>query len=131
MVNVALLQMTGSSGDKEANLKKGAAFCRRAREMGADIETVNVRGDVGEQLADFRVRACALKGVDDPPERPLAARIGMVRSEKPAPACIGNDAVDGGLDLARRGFELGGVDTGGRKLAANARTKALHARLRP
>jgi 3-phosphoshikimate 1-carboxyvinyltransferase len=39
------------------------------REMGADIETVNVRGDVGEELADFRVRACALKGVDVPPER--------------------------------------------------------------
>jgi 3-phosphoshikimate 1-carboxyvinyltransferase len=39
------------------------------REMGAEIETVNVRGDVGEELADFRVRASALKGVDVPPER--------------------------------------------------------------
>src|SRR5262250_1842353 len=39
------------------------------REMGADIETVNVRGDVGEELADFRVRASALRGVDVPPER--------------------------------------------------------------
>ena len=39
------------------------------REMGADIEAVNVRGDVGEELADFRVRASALKGVDVPAER--------------------------------------------------------------
>jgi 3-phosphoshikimate 1-carboxyvinyltransferase len=39
------------------------------REMGADIEAVNVRGDVGEELADFHVRASALKGVDVPPER--------------------------------------------------------------
>src|SRR5262249_25078535 len=39
------------------------------REMGAEIETVNVRGDLGEELADFRVRASALKGVDVPPER--------------------------------------------------------------
>src|SRR3954468_8278273 len=39
------------------------------REMGAEIETVNVRGDVGEELADFRVRASALKGVDVPAER--------------------------------------------------------------
>src|SRR3954447_22808931 len=39
------------------------------REMGAEIETVNVRGDVGEELADFLVRASALKGVDVPPER--------------------------------------------------------------
>ena len=39
------------------------------REMGATIEAVNVRGDVGEELADFRVRASALKGVDVPAER--------------------------------------------------------------
>jgi 3-phosphoshikimate 1-carboxyvinyltransferase len=39
------------------------------REMGADIETINVRSDVGEELADFRVRASALKGVDVPAER--------------------------------------------------------------
>jgi 3-phosphoshikimate 1-carboxyvinyltransferase len=39
------------------------------REMGADIEALNVRGDVGEELADFRVRASALKGVDVPAPR--------------------------------------------------------------
>jgi 3-phosphoshikimate 1-carboxyvinyltransferase len=38
------------------------------REMGADIETLNVR-DAGEELADFRVRASALKGVDVPAPR--------------------------------------------------------------
>lgn len=39
------------------------------REMGADIEALNVRGDVGEELADFRVRAAVLKGVDVPAAR--------------------------------------------------------------
>jgi 3-phosphoshikimate 1-carboxyvinyltransferase len=39
------------------------------REMGADIEAVNVRSDVGEELADFRIRASALKGVDVPAAR--------------------------------------------------------------
>jgi 3-phosphoshikimate 1-carboxyvinyltransferase len=39
------------------------------REMGADIETLNLRSDVGEEMADFRIRASALKGVDVPSER--------------------------------------------------------------
>jgi 3-phosphoshikimate 1-carboxyvinyltransferase len=39
------------------------------REMGADIETLNLRSDVGEEMADFRVRSCALRGVDVPAER--------------------------------------------------------------
>ena len=39
------------------------------REMGAAIEAINIRSDVGEELADFRVRASALKGVDVPAER--------------------------------------------------------------
>src|SRR5262245_46798644 len=39
------------------------------REMGAAIETLKVRGDVDEELADFRVRASVLKGVDVPAER--------------------------------------------------------------
>src|SRR5215470_4371546 len=39
------------------------------REMGANIETLNLRSGVGEEMADFRVRASALKGVDVPPER--------------------------------------------------------------
>src|SRR5215467_6184737 len=34
------------------------------REMGAEIEALNVRGDMGEEFADFRVRASALAGVD-------------------------------------------------------------------
>lgn len=36
-VNVALLQMGSAGTDQEANLAKGEAFCRRAKEMGADI----------------------------------------------------------------------------------------------
>jgi 3-phosphoshikimate 1-carboxyvinyltransferase len=39
------------------------------REMGADISETNTRGDVGEPLTDFRVRASRLKGVTVPPER--------------------------------------------------------------
>jgi 3-phosphoshikimate 1-carboxyvinyltransferase len=39
------------------------------REMGADIETLNLRSDVGEEMADFRVRGSMLRGVDVPPER--------------------------------------------------------------
>jgi 3-phosphoshikimate 1-carboxyvinyltransferase len=39
------------------------------REMGADIEVLNIRGDAGEEMADFRVRPAALRGVDVPAER--------------------------------------------------------------
>jgi 3-phosphoshikimate 1-carboxyvinyltransferase len=39
------------------------------RDMGADIETLNLRSDAGEEMADFRVRSSALKGVDVPAER--------------------------------------------------------------
>jgi 3-phosphoshikimate 1-carboxyvinyltransferase len=39
------------------------------REMGASIEETEVRGDAGEPMAQFRVRASKLKGVEVPPER--------------------------------------------------------------
>ena len=39
------------------------------REMGAKIETLATRDDGGEEVADLRVRASALKGVDVPAER--------------------------------------------------------------
>ncbi len=39
------------------------------REMGASIEESHVRGDAGEPMAQFRVRASKLRGVDVPPER--------------------------------------------------------------
>jgi 3-phosphoshikimate 1-carboxyvinyltransferase len=38
-------------------------------EMGANIETLETRDDGGEEVADLRVRASALKGVEVPPER--------------------------------------------------------------
>jgi 3-phosphoshikimate 1-carboxyvinyltransferase len=38
-------------------------------EMGARIETLDVRGDAGEAMADFRVRASGLHGVDVPAAR--------------------------------------------------------------
>jgi 3-phosphoshikimate 1-carboxyvinyltransferase len=39
------------------------------REMGADIEALESRSDVGEEMADFRVRASVLRGVDVPAAR--------------------------------------------------------------
>jgi 3-phosphoshikimate 1-carboxyvinyltransferase len=38
-------------------------------EMGADIEIIDRRADGGEEVADLRVRAAPLKGVDVPAER--------------------------------------------------------------
>jgi 3-phosphoshikimate 1-carboxyvinyltransferase len=38
------------------------------REMGADIELLNVRSE-GEEMADIRVRGCALRGVEVPAPR--------------------------------------------------------------
>ncbi|UGY06857.1 3-phosphoshikimate 1-carboxyvinyltransferase [Bradyrhizobium quebecense] len=39
------------------------------REMGASIEESDLRGDAGEPMAQLRVRASKLKGVEVPPER--------------------------------------------------------------
>jgi 3-phosphoshikimate 1-carboxyvinyltransferase len=39
------------------------------REMGASIEESQVRGDAGEPMAQIRVRASKLRGVEVPPER--------------------------------------------------------------
>ena len=39
------------------------------REMGASIEENDIRGDAGEPMATFRVRASRLRGVEVPPER--------------------------------------------------------------
>jgi 3-phosphoshikimate 1-carboxyvinyltransferase len=39
------------------------------REMGANIEAIDKRDDGGEEVADLRVRASTLKGVEVPPER--------------------------------------------------------------
>jgi 3-phosphoshikimate 1-carboxyvinyltransferase len=47
-------------------------------EMGARIETLEVRGDAGEAMADFRIRASELHGVDVP-----AARVPSMIDEYP------------------------------------------------
>jgi 3-phosphoshikimate 1-carboxyvinyltransferase len=39
------------------------------REMGADIDALNVRSDGGEEMADVRVRGSALRGVEVPAAR--------------------------------------------------------------
>jgi predicted amidohydrolase len=37
VVKVALLQISSSGTDQEANLRKGDQFCRQAASLGADI----------------------------------------------------------------------------------------------
>ncbi|HEY7127257.1 MAG TPA: carbon-nitrogen hydrolase family protein [Ktedonobacterales bacterium] len=44
---IALLQMTACADDQQANLAKGEAFCRRAREMGADLALFPEMWNVG------------------------------------------------------------------------------------
>ena len=51
-IKVALLQMTGCGDDKEANLAKGTAFCRRARAIGADIALFPEMWSVGMTFYD-------------------------------------------------------------------------------
>jgi predicted amidohydrolase len=46
-VDVALLQMSSFGTDQEANLAKGEAFCRRARELGADIALIPEMWNIG------------------------------------------------------------------------------------
>jgi 3-phosphoshikimate 1-carboxyvinyltransferase len=46
-----------------------AGLLASLKEMGATIEVVQQRNEGGEEVADLRVRASALKGIDVPPER--------------------------------------------------------------
>src|SRR5438093_169915 len=46
-----------------------AGFIETVREMGGDVELLDLRLEGGEPAADLRVRAGALSGVDVPPER--------------------------------------------------------------
>ena len=46
-----------------------AGFIETVREMGGDVELLDLRLEGGEPAADFRVRAGALSGVDVPPGR--------------------------------------------------------------
>jgi N-carbamoylputrescine amidase len=49
---IALLQMTAHGDDREANLAKGEAFCRRAKEMGADLALFPEMWSIGYTLPD-------------------------------------------------------------------------------
>jgi predicted amidohydrolase len=53
-IKVALLQMTGCGSDKEANLAKGDAFCRRAHALGADIALFPEMWSVGMTFYDAK-----------------------------------------------------------------------------
>jgi len=52
LVRIALLQMTASGDDQDANLSKGEAFCRRAKEMGADIALFPEMWNIGYTFYD-------------------------------------------------------------------------------
>ena len=51
-IRIALLQMIGSGRDKHANLAKGEFFCRKAREMGADIALFPEMWSIGMTFFD-------------------------------------------------------------------------------
>ena len=52
MLNVALLQLPNVGSDQDANLTKGEAFCRLAKEMGADIALFPEMWQIGYNLHD-------------------------------------------------------------------------------
>jgi predicted amidohydrolase len=54
IINVALLQMTGCGLDRDASLSKGELFCRRAREMRADIALFPEMWSIGMTFYDPR-----------------------------------------------------------------------------
>ncbi|MGE3245046.1 MAG: 3-phosphoshikimate 1-carboxyvinyltransferase [Beijerinckiaceae bacterium] len=68
---VAALIVAGSDLTIEAMmmnpLRTGLLTC--LQEMGGDIEVLNKRIEGGEEVADLRVRASALKGIEVPPQR--------------------------------------------------------------
>lgn len=51
-LRIALLQMAACGADQEANLIKGEAFCRRARQMGADIALFPEMWNIGYTFFD-------------------------------------------------------------------------------
>lgn len=52
VITVALLQMASFGTDQEANQAKGEAFCRRARDMGADIALFPEMWNIGYTFFD-------------------------------------------------------------------------------
>jgi 3-phosphoshikimate 1-carboxyvinyltransferase len=68
---VAALLVPGSDVTLEAVMTNPlrTGLYTTLKEMGAKVETLATRDDGGEEVADLRVSACPLKGVDVPPER--------------------------------------------------------------
>jgi len=52
LIKIALLQMTGCGNDQEASLAKGDTFCRRAKDMGADVALFPEMWSVGMTFFD-------------------------------------------------------------------------------
>lgn len=74
-LRVALLQLTPNGADQQANLEKGEAFCRQARQMGADVALFPEMWNIGytgycEEAGDLwraphRWKAGETSGYDD------------------------------------------------------------------
>jgi len=71
MFTVALLQMTYLSGDPQASLDKGEAFCRRAAALGADLALFPELWNCGHGKV---YEAAALAAQSVPPEGPFHRR---------------------------------------------------------
>ena len=54
LIKIALLQMTGCGSDKDENLAKGELFCRRAKEMGADVALFPEMWSIGMTFFDSK-----------------------------------------------------------------------------
>ncbi len=75
-LNVALLQMTACGHDQEANRSKGEAFCRRAKQMGADIALFPEMWNIGYSFPDKSLP----DGVERWVAQAVSAEDGFVRS---------------------------------------------------
>src|SRR5437868_5104277 len=67
IIRIALLQMAAHGDDQQANLEKGEAFCRRAREMGADIALFPEMWSIG--YANYCAEADELEDIWRGPDR--------------------------------------------------------------
>lgn len=93
-----------------------AGLVRTLQEMGGQIDVLDPRKAGGEEVADLRVRASALKGVTVPPERAaamagdypaLAAAAAFAEGET---VMTGSGGPAGRLAVLAAGLELNGVD---------------------
>ena len=97
------------------------------REMGASIEESEVRGDAGEPMAQLRVRASKLRGVEVPPERAPSMIDEYLVLAVAASFAEGTTIMRGLQGIARQGIRPAGSD---RRHAARQRRQGRGLRRR-